>query len=102
MGWSQDGHRSLQRADGQGRGFADRGDLATAAPLDARQGRAGIRLLVDRTSVEFFVDDGRIVQSHRVFPLAADTRIRFFSHGATARFHDVVIRELSASEAGQA
>lgn len=54
-----------------------------------------IRLLVDRTSVELFVGDGRSVQSHRVFPLAGDDGIRLYARGATAVSRDVTIRELS-------
>ena len=67
----------------------------TQAPLDPSAGRVGIRLLVDRTSVELFVDDGRSVQSHRVFPAPGDDGIRLFARGATAVFRDVTISELS-------
>lgn len=66
------------------------------APLDPSTGTLIIRLLVDRTSVELFVGDGRVVHSHRVFPLAEDDRIRLYSHGAPTMFRDLRIRELSA------
>lgn len=70
----------------------------TRAPLDSSTGRVAVRLLVDRTSVELFVDNGRSAQSHRVFPLAGDDGIRLFSRGATAVFRNVLIRELSVPE----
>ncbi|WP_426326007.1 glycoside hydrolase family 32 protein [Microbacterium sp. E-13] len=68
----------------------------THAPFDPSTGRVTIRLLVDRTSVELFVDNGRSAQSHRVFPLAGDDGIRLRARGTTAVFRDLTIRELSA------
>ncbi|MFT4029132.1 MAG: glycoside hydrolase family 32 protein [Protaetiibacter sp.] len=67
----------------------------TLAPLESSAGHVAIRLLVDRTSVELFVGDGRSVQSHRVFPLAGDDGIRLYARGATAIFHDLTVRELA-------
>ena len=54
-----------------------------------------IRILVDRTSVELFVGDGRVVHSHRVFPLEGDDRIRLYAHEGQATFRGLTIRELS-------
>jgi levanbiose-producing levanase len=64
-------------------------------PVDPDAGRLRVRLLVDHTSVELFLDDGRTVHSHRVFPLATDNRIRLFAHGGAARFEDLTVRELA-------
>ena len=58
-------------------------------------GRLKIRILVDRTSVELFVGDGRVVHSHRVFPLEGDDRIRLYAHEGQATFRGLTIRELS-------
>lgn len=66
-------------------------------PVDRTAGRLRIRALVDHASVEVFVGDGRIVHSHRVFPLAGDNHIRLFSHGGTAVFEDLTVRELEVS-----
>ncbi|MEI2268716.1 glycoside hydrolase family 32 protein [Microbacterium sp. No. 7] len=63
-------------------------------PIDLSQGRLAIRILVDRTSVELFVGDGRVVHSHRVFPLAGDDRIRLYANDGTAVFRDLRIREI--------
>lgn len=70
----------------------------TRAPLDTSRGRVSFRMLVDRTSVEVFVDDGRSVQSHRVFPLPSDDGIRLYARGGSATFRDLMIRELSVPE----
>lgn len=70
----------------------------TRAPLDTSRGRVSLRMLVDRTSVEVFVDDGRSVQSHRVFPLRSDDGIRLYARGVSAVFRDLTIRELSVPE----
>ena len=64
-------------------------------PVDPDAGRLRVRLLVDHTSVELFLDDGRTVHSHRVFPLATDNRIRLFAYGGAARFEDLTVRELA-------
>jgi levanbiose-producing levanase len=63
-------------------------------PIDSTAGRLAVRVLVDRSSVEYFVDDGRDVHSHRVFPLPGDDRIRLFVNDGEATFHDLTIREL--------
>jgi levanbiose-producing levanase len=63
-------------------------------PVDVSSGRLSLRILVDRTSVEMFVGDGRAVHSHRVFPLAGDDRIRLYSYEGRAAFRDLTIREL--------
>ena len=64
-------------------------------PIDPSTGRLSIRILVDRTSVELFVGDGRVVHSHRVFPLEGDNRIRLYAHEGEATFRGLTIRELS-------
>jgi levanbiose-producing levanase len=65
------------------------------SPLDPSSGTLPIRLLVDRTSVELFLGDGRNVHSHRVFPLAGDDGIRLFANDGSARFRGLTIREIA-------
>jgi levanbiose-producing levanase len=62
-------------------------------PIDPATGRLTLRLLVDRTSVEMFVGDGRVVHSHRVFPLEGDNGIRLYAHEGTATFRNLTINE---------
>lgn len=54
-----------------------------------------MRLLVDRTSVELFLDDGRTVHSHRVFPLHGDDGIRLYAHEGAVTFRGLSIREIA-------
>ncbi|WP_257998401.1 glycoside hydrolase family 32 protein [Zhihengliuella halotolerans] len=64
-------------------------------PFDSATGELQIRILVDHASVEFFVGNGRVVHSHRVFPLAGDDGIRLFVHDGEAVYRDLTIRELA-------
>lgn len=63
-------------------------------PFDASARRLKLRVLVDRTSVELFVGDGRRVHSHRVFPLPGDDRIQLYAYDGGATFRDLTIREI--------
>lgn len=64
-------------------------------PVDPGAGRLRMRLLVDRTSVELFLDDGRTVHSHRVFPLHGDDGIRLYAHEGAVTFRGLSIREIA-------
>ncbi len=65
------------------------------SPFDPAARRVRLRILVDRTSVEMFVDDGRYVHSCEAFPYLIDTGLALFSIDGTAVFRDTVIREFS-------
>lgn len=67
----------------------------TQTPIDPSAGRLSLRILVDRTSVEVFIGDGRAVHSHRVFPLEGDNRIRLFSHDGTSTFRGLTVKRLA-------
>ncbi|MGJ5749271.1 levanbiose-producing levanase [Streptomyces puniciscabiei] len=64
-------------------------------PFDPGAGRVRLRILVDRTSVEMFVDDGRYVHSSEVFPYLVDDRLALFAAGGTAVFRNTVVREFA-------
>ncbi|RPE44214.1 levanbiose-producing levanase [Streptomyces sp. Ag109_O5-1] len=64
-------------------------------PFDPSAGTVKLRILVDRTSVEMFVDDGRYVHTSQVFPYLLDTRLALFTIGGSAVFRNTVIREFS-------
>ncbi|MEU4197106.1 glycoside hydrolase family 32 protein [Kribbella sp. NPDC026611] len=68
------------------------GESQTA--IDRSAGKLTLRVLVDRSSVEYFINEGRDVHSHRVFPLPGDDRIRLFVNDGNATFRDLTIREL--------
>ncbi|HLL36128.1 MAG TPA: glycoside hydrolase family 32 protein [Streptomyces sp.] len=65
------------------------------SPFDPSAHRARLRILVDRTSVEMFVDDGRYVHTSEVFPYLIDDRLALFTIDGRAVFRDTVIREFT-------
>lgn len=67
----------------------------TQTPIDPASGAMAIRILVDRTSVEVFFGDGRVVHSHRVFPLDGDSHLRLYSYEGASVFRGLTVRELS-------
>ncbi|KRE64485.1 hypothetical protein ASL11_20545 [Paenibacillus sp. Soil750] len=54
-----------------------------------------LKILVDKTSIEVFIDDGTIVFSNEIFPELNDQGITLFSEGGTAIFHNVVIKHFN-------
>lgn len=64
-------------------------------PFSRSAGTVKLRILVDRTSVEMYVDDGRYVHSSEVFPYLVDTGLALFTIDGTAVFRNTVIREFS-------
>ncbi|MCD9879793.1 glycoside hydrolase family 32 protein [Streptomyces guryensis] len=64
-------------------------------PFDAAAGTVKLRILVDRTSVEMYVDDGRYVHSSEAFPDPADTGLALFTIDGPAVFRNTVIREFT-------
>ena len=50
-------------------------------------------MLVDRTTIEMFVDDGRHVHSTVAFPDPSDTELALFTIDGQAVFRNTVIRE---------
>ena len=68
------------------------------APFDPSADRVHLRILVDRTTVEVFVDDGRYVHSSQVFADPDDTGIALYSSGGTATFSNLTITTLDAPD----
>ncbi|RLK46689.1 glycoside hydrolase family 32 protein [Microbacterium telephonicum] len=54
-----------------------------------------LRILVDRTTIEMFVDDGRYTHSSQVFAPAADQGLALYTSGGAAVFQDVEITEFA-------
>ncbi|WP_263820593.1 glycoside hydrolase family 32 protein [Salinibacter sp.] len=61
--------------------FADRDE----APLMPQNGRIKLHVLVDRSSVEVFANDGARVLTHRIFPDSASDGVELFTEGGTAQ-----------------
>ena len=74
-----DGASSTLRLDRRASG-AGAGGVRTSPPLAG--GRLRLRLFVDHSSIEVFVNDGEQVFTARIFPPAGAEAIRFFSVGA--------------------
>lgn len=64
-------------------------------PFDAAAKTVRLRILVDRTTVEVFFDDGRYTHSMEAFPYLVDTGLALFTVDGPAVFGNTVIREFS-------
>lgn len=69
-------------------------------PLPAGAKSVTLRILVDRTTVEMFVDDGRHTHSMETFPHLVDTGLALFTIGGRAVFKNTVIREFAGVPRG--
>ncbi|WP_328417470.1 glycoside hydrolase family 32 protein [Streptomyces violaceus] len=63
------------------------------SPFDPARRTVTLRVLVDRTSVELFLDDGRYVHSTAAFPYLVDTGLALFTIDGRAVFRNTTIRE---------
>ncbi|MBP2327063.1 levanbiose-producing levanase [Kibdelosporangium banguiense] len=63
------------------------------APWNPAKTNVHLRILVDRTSIEVFVDDGRYVHSSQVFADPSDTGINLYTTGGSATFANTTITE---------
>ncbi len=71
--------------------------VESRAPFDTNKKNVHLKILVDKTSVEVFVDDGKITYSNEVFPNSNDKGVTLFSIGGKAIFQNVVIKHLSSA-----
>lgn len=67
-----------------------------AMPLPLVNGRIRLRLLIDRTSVEIFGNDGSTVCSKCHLPRTSRQPVRFFAHGQ-ARLTELRVHELDSA-----
>jgi levanbiose-producing levanase len=63
------------------------------APWNPAKTSAHLRILVDRTTIEVFVDDGRYVHSSEVFADPADTGVNLYATGGSATFANTTITQ---------
>ena len=70
--------------------------LGESAPLDMVQGRINLQILVDRTSIEVFANDGKIVMSFSL-PLAPDnTSLEVFARDGKATLNSLDVWHLKS------
>lgn len=66
--------------------------VESQAPFDHSKEHVHLRILVDKTSIEVFVDDGKTVFSNEVFPTSEDQGITLFSEGGAAEFQQIELK----------
>jgi sucrose-6-phosphate hydrolase SacC (GH32 family) len=66
-----------------------------------KDGRLSLRVLIDRTSIEAFVNGGEVDASGVYFPDMADQTLSLTVEGGPARIHRLVVRELRSIYDGQ-
>ena len=66
------------------------------APLSVKNGMLKLHILVDRSSVEVFADDGKVTMSCLTFPSEKQTGIQLFSDGGTATVSAIKAWKLSS------
>ncbi|MCX6872399.1 MAG: glycoside hydrolase family 32 protein [Verrucomicrobia bacterium] len=71
--------------------------LGRGAPLQAVNQRIKLRILVDRTSLEVYANDGRVVMTSCFLPAPEDTGLEMFSKGGAARILAMEIHELKSA-----
>lgn len=74
--------------------FTYKGKDVSAEPVN---GRMKLEILVDRTSMELFVNDGKISASFSFLPQAWDAPIEFYAHNGSVRFNPLIVRELNSA-----
>ncbi len=72
---------SMDRTHAGVTGFSKDFPARTEAPLKVARDELTFRLLVDRNSVELFVQDGEVTMTNLLFPLAQSSRIEVYSRG---------------------
>lgn len=71
--------------------------LGKSAKLPLRNGHVALRVLVDRTSIEVFSDEGRLSLSSCFVPRAADRGLSLTAQGGAAQVHAARVWELRST-----
>jgi levanbiose-producing levanase len=66
--------------------------VESKVPFDVNKRKAHLKILVDKTSIEVFIDDGKVAYTSEVFPQLNDRGITLFSDGGTSVFKNVKIK----------
>ncbi len=88
--------------DGPADGFYDPGqEDATVMPLEVREdGTIQLQILVDRSSVEIFGNDGLRTMTNQMFPDWNSTGVSLFAERGGARIEDMVVYDLAPQPLG--
>lgn len=64
------------------------------APAALQDNKLKLRIFLDKSSIEVFVNDGELVMSHRIYPAKESDGIRFSAAGGTAVLEKVAFYQL--------
>ncbi|TDL31020.1 glycoside hydrolase family 32 protein [Jeotgalibacillus sp. S-D1] len=70
--------------------------VENTAPFEEGKKEVHLKILVDKTSIEVFVDDGKVAYSNLIFPEHEDKGITLFSEGGTAAFENIKITHFNS------
>ena len=68
--------------------------LGREAPVDAADGRITLRILVDRTSIEVFANDGKVSMSSCFLPDPGKSGLELFADGGSPKILSMTVYEL--------
>jgi len=71
--------------------------LGKSAEAPSENGRLRVRVLVDRTSVEVFANEGKVPMSFCWLPEPGDRRLGFYAAGGSARLVSLQVHELKSA-----
>lgn len=69
--------------------------VESKAPFDVNNKKVHLKILVDKTTIEVFLDDGKVVYSNEVFPNLNDKGITLFSVDSKSIFENIEIRHFN-------
>jgi sucrose-6-phosphate hydrolase SacC (GH32 family) len=71
--------------------------LGKSAPVELVNGRLWLQVLVDRTSLEVFANDGRVSMTSCFLPRLKDRSLQLYARGGTARLVSLQLFELRSA-----
>ncbi|MGV7115843.1 glycoside hydrolase family 32 protein [Paenibacillus kyungheensis] len=70
--------------------------LESQAAFNTDKKKVHLKVLVDKNSIEVFVDDGTVAYSSLIFPNKEDQGISLFAEGGKAIFENVVLKQFNS------
>ncbi len=85
----------VDRRPSEQSGYSFNGFNQSNAPIDPNARNVHLKILVDRQSVEVFVNAGYTILSNLVFFQEGDNGISFYADGGSASFTNITVREFA-------
>lgn len=82
---------SFDRTKSGNVGFSDRFPSVESMPVELENGLLKLHLLVDRSVIEIFANDGQRVLTDAVFPTKHEGRVNLFSEGGAVTVNSLII-----------